>query len=94
MSYFVYLLASECHGTLYVGVTNDLVRRVHEHRTDAVAGFTSRYGVHRLVWFEGTPSVEAAIQREKQLKNWKREWKIALIERENPQWQDLYDSIL
>jgi len=94
LSYFVYLLASECHGTLYVGVTNDLVRRVHEHRTDAVAGFTSRYGVHRLVWFEGTPSVEAAIQREKQLKNWKREWKIALIERENPQWQDLYDSIL
>jgi putative endonuclease len=94
LSYFVYLLASECHGTLYVGVTNDLVRRVHEHRTDAVAGFTSRYGVHRLVWFEGAPSVEAAIQREKQLKNWKREWKIALIERENPQWQDLYDSIL
>ncbi len=94
MSYFVYLLASERHGTLYVGVTNDLVRRIHEHRTDAVAGFTSRYGVHRLVWFESTSSVEAAIRREKQLKNWKREWKIALIEHENPQWLDLYDSVL
>ena len=94
MSYFVYLLASERNGTLYVGVTNDLVRRVHEHRTDAVPGFTSRYGVHRLVWFDSTPSVEAAIHREKQMKNWKREWKIALIERENPQWLDLYDSIL
>jgi len=94
LSYFVYLLASERNGILYVGVTNDLVRRVHEHRTDAVAGFTSRYGVHRLVWFESTASVEAAIRREKQLKNWKREWKIALIERENPQWLDLYDSIL
>ena len=94
MSYFVYLLASERNGTLYVGVTNDLVRRVHEHRTDAVPGFTSRYGVHRLVWFDSTPSVEAAIHREKQMKNWKREWKIALIERKNPQWLDLYDSIL
>ena len=94
MAYFVYLLASGVNGTLYVGVTNDLVRRVHEHRTDAVPGFTSRYGVHRLVWFDSTPSVEAAIHREKQMKNWKREWKIALIERENPQWLDLYDSIL
>ena len=94
MSYFVYLLASDHNGTLYIGVTNDLVRRTHEHRTDAVAGFTSRYGVHRLVWFESTPSIEAAIRREKQLKNWKREWKIALIERDNPQWLDLYDSIL
>ena len=94
MSYFVYLLASERNGTLYVGVTNDLVRRVHEHRTDAVPGFTSRYGVHRLVWFDSTPSVEAAIHREKQMKNWKREWKIALIERDNPQWLDLYDSLL
>ncbi len=94
MSYFVYLLASDHNGTLYIGVTNDLVRRTHEHRTDAVAGFTSRYGVHRLVWFESTPSIEAAIRREKQLKNWKREWKIALLERDNPQWLDLYDSIL
>ena len=94
MSYFVYLLASDHNGTLYIGVTNDLVRRTHEHRTDAVAGFTSRYGVHRLVWFESPPSIEAAIRREKQLKNWKREWKIALLERDNPQWLDLYDSIL
>ena len=94
MQYFVYLLASGVNGTLYVGVTNDLVRRVHEHRTDAVPGFTSRYGVHRLVWFDSTPSIEAAIHREKQMKNWKREWKIALIERDNPQWLDLYDSLL
>ncbi len=94
MAYFVYLLASGVNGTLYVGVTNDLVRRVHEHRTDAVPGFTSRYGVHRLVWFDSTPSVEAAIHREKQMKSWKREWKIALIERDNPQWLDLYDSLL
>jgi putative endonuclease len=94
VQYFVYLLASGVNGTLYVGVTNDLVRRVHEHRTDAVPGFTSRYGVHRLVWFDRTPSVEAAIHREKQMKNWKREWKIALIERDNPQWLDLYDTLL
>ena len=94
MDYFVYLLASQKNGTLYAGVTNNLVRRIHEHRSDAVPGFTSRYAVHQLVWFESTPSVEAAIQREKQLKNWKREWKVALIEKENPGWADLFEGLL
>ena len=94
MSYFVYLMASQKNGTLYVGVTNDLVRRVFEHRTNFVEGFTKRYGVHTLVWFESTSSIEAAIQREKQLKNWKREWKLELIEEANPDWNDLYESLL
>ncbi|MCY7319443.1 MAG: GIY-YIG nuclease family protein, partial [Ramlibacter sp.] len=71
-----------------------LIRRVHEHRTDAVEGFTQRYAVHHLVWFEATESVAAAIQKEKQIKNWKRAWKIALIEKENPNWHDLYGSLL
>ncbi len=94
MTYYVYLLASQPNGTLYVGVTRDLVRRVHEHRSKLVEGFTSRYGVDRLVWFESTESVEAAIVREKQLKRWNRVWKIALIEQANPAWQDLYASLL
>jgi putative endonuclease len=94
MDYFVYLLASARNGTLYVGVTNDLIRRAHEHRTAAVDGFSQRYGVHHLVWFESTPSIEAAIAREKQIKNWKRQWKIALIEKGNPEWRDLYPELL
>ncbi len=94
MNYFVYLMASGKNGTLYVGVTHNLVRRVHEHKNGFAEGFTSRYAVHDLVWFESTPSVEAAIHKEKQIKNWKRDWKIALIEKENPMWQDLYESLL
>ena len=94
MDYFVYLLASHKGGTLYVGVTRDLVRRVHEHKSDAIPSFTSRYAVHDLVWFESTNSVEAAIQKEKQLKNWRREWKVALIEASNPDWADLYGTLL
>jgi putative endonuclease len=94
MTYFVYLMASGKDGTLYVGVTNDLIRRGFEHRTGAVQGFTKRYGVNRLVWFESTASIEAAIRKEKQIKDWKREWKIALIEKENPEWSDLYDALL
>ena len=94
MTYHVYLLASAKNGTLYAGVTSNLVRRIHEHQTSAIDGFTKRYSIHSLVWFESTPSIEAAIQREKQIKNWKREWKIALIEKENPEWADLYESIL
>ena len=94
MDYFVYLLASHKGGTLYVGVTRDLVRRVHEHKSDAIPSFTSRYAVHDLVWFESTNSVEAAIQKEKQLKNWRREWKVALIEVSNPDWADLYGTLL
>jgi putative endonuclease len=94
MDYFVYLMASGKNGTLYVGVTNNLIRRIFEHRSGEVDGFTDRYRVHRLVWFEPTPSIEAAIQKEKQIKNWRREWKIALIERENAEWRDLYESLL
>ena len=77
-----------------MGVTNDLIRRVYEHREGLADGFTKRYGVKQLVWFESTESVVGAIEREKQLKNWKREWKIALIEQANPTWKDLYSSIL
>ena len=90
----VYLLASQRNGTLYVGVTSDLVRRVYQHRQGAVDGFTKQYHVHDLVWFESTESIEAAISREKQIKNWKRQWKVDLIEKANPQWRDLYPAIL
>jgi putative endonuclease len=92
-AYYVYILASRRLGTLYIGVTGDLVRRVYEHRSDAVPGFASRYGAKRLVWFEVHDDVTAAIQREKNLKRWLRAWKIALIERTNPGWSDLYDEI-
>ena len=91
--YYVYILASRKHGTLYIGVTNDLVRRIHEHKTDAVPGFTSRYGVHLLVWFERYDDVLSAIAREKEIKKWHREWKISLIEQSNPEWVDLYPRI-
>jgi len=80
-------------GVLYVGVTADLLRRVHAHRTDAVDGFTRRYRLHRLVWFETTDDIRAAIQREKSLKRWLRAWKIALIESKNPDWRDLWPDI-
>jgi putative endonuclease len=93
MPYYVYLLASRKHGTLYLGVTNDLVRRGFEHRSGAVAGFTARYGVKRLVWFEAHDDIEAAILREKKIKKWQRDWKIALIEADNPDWLDLWDVI-
>ena len=91
---FVYILASKRNGTLYIGVTKDLVRRVYEHKTDAVPGFTSRHEVHNLVWYEQTDSIFSAIQREKQLKNWQRTWKINLIEQTNPYWHDLYPALL
>ena len=93
MPYYVYLLASRKHGTLYLGVTNNLVRRGHEHKSKAVAGFASRYGVNRLVWFESHDDVNAAIAREKEIKKWRRDWKIALIEESNLDWSDLYRSI-
>ena len=90
----VYILASKQNGTLYVGVTSDLVRRVWEHRSGLVEGFTNRYGVHRLVWYEVHPSMAAAIAREKAIKAWKRVWKIDVIEASNPEWSDLYDNIV
>jgi len=93
-SYAVYLLASRPRGTLYVGVTNNLIKRVAEHRSGLVEGFTKKYGVKTLVWFEQTESIESAIAREKQIKMWNRAWKIELIEKTNPGWRDLYPSIL
>jgi len=89
MAYYVYILASQKHGTLYVGVTNDIVRRGYEHRTKAVGGFTKRYDIDKLVWFEIYDDAIAAIAREKELKKWRRDWKIRLIEEENPGWLDL-----
>jgi putative endonuclease len=91
--YWVYILASRKHGTIYVGVTNDLVRRVYQHKEKLTKGFTKRYAVVRLVWFETYDDITAAIEREKVLKKWRREWKINLIERDNPNWDDLYDAI-
>jgi putative endonuclease len=91
--YWVYILASRIGGTLYIGVTNDLVRRVYQHREKFVGGFTKKYGVHRLVYFEQFSTAEAAIKREKRLKKWTRDWKIKLIEKANPNWDDLYLGI-
>jgi putative endonuclease len=91
--YYVYILASRIGGTLYIGVTNDLVRRVYQHKEKLAKGFTAKYGVARLVYFEQFGDVGAAIHREKQLKRWNRAWKIRLIEEKNPNWNDLYASI-
>ena len=89
----VYMLASQTQGTLYIGVTSNLVQRVWQHKNDVLAGFTEKYEVHKLVWFELHGSMEAAITREKQLKKWNRAWKIELIETENPEWKDLFNGI-
>ncbi len=90
----VYILASKRHGTLYVGVTSNLVKRVWQHKNNQVEGFTKKYGVHCLVWFEVHEAMESAIQREKAIKNWKRQWKINEIENLNPDWCDLYLGLL
>ena len=92
-SYYVYILAKHRHGALYIGMTNDLVRRVHEHREGFVDGFTKRYGIKQLVYFEQHATAASAIQREKTLKHWSRDWKIRQIEKTNPTWRDLYDEI-
>lgn len=89
----VYILASQRNGTLYVGVTSNLVKRMWEHKNNLVDGFTKRYGVHLLVWFELHENMESAIVREKRIKEWKRQWKLELIERINPKWEDLYNKI-
>jgi putative endonuclease len=91
--YFVYILTSGIGGTLYIGVTNDLIRRVFEHKEKFVRGFTKRYGVVRLVYYEQFDDIEQAILREKRLKKWNRAWKIRLIEEKNPNWIDLYPTI-
>ena len=93
MAYYVYLLASRKNGTLYLGVTNNLIRRVYEHRHKLMPGFTSRYDVVRLVWFECYDDPSNAIAREKEIKKWRRQWKIELIEKSNPDRRDLYDEI-
>ena len=90
---FVYLLTSRPFATLYIGSTTDLIRRVWEHKIKAVPGFTEKYGVDRLVWYEMHSSVAAVAQRERQIKEWKRAWKIQLIEKDNPHWIDLYPTI-
>ena len=90
----VYILASRRNGALYVGVTSDIVKRVWQHKNDEAPGFTKRYSVHSLVWYEVHKTMESAIGREKALKEWKRAWKLELIEKVNPQWQDLYPTLL
>ncbi len=93
--YYVYILANQPFGTLYIGITSDLIRRVYEHRSNAFPeSFTARYGIHSLVHFEVFDDPENAIRREKRLKEWQREWKINLIERDNPHWDDLYPQLL
>lgn len=89
----VYILASQRHGTLYIGVTSNLAARVYQHKTKAVKGFTENYNVDKLVWFEIHDQIDEAIRREKQLKKWNRDWKIRLIEENNPEWVDLYEGI-
>jgi len=91
--YCVYILASKRHGTLYIGVTNNLVRRVYEHKTKINESFTKRYSVNKLVYYEEYGDITEAIHREKCLKNWKRKWKLQLIEKVNPRWSDLYYSL-
>ncbi len=91
--FYVYILCSKRNGTLYIGVTSDLIKRVYEHKNNFVDGFTNKYNVHNLAWFETHESAESAIFREKQIKKWEREWKLQLIEKHNPEWCDLYESI-
>ncbi|MDD4091956.1 MAG: GIY-YIG nuclease family protein [Smithellaceae bacterium] len=90
----VYILASKRNGTLYTGVTSDLIKRIWEHKNNLVAGFTKRHRVHTLVWYELHADMISAIEREKNIKEWKREWKLNLIEKNNPDWRDLYDEII
>jgi putative endonuclease len=92
--YFVYILASKRNGTLYTGITSNLANRTWQHKNDLIDGFTKRYGVHRLVWFEEYSNVYEAIGREKQIKGWNRAWKIRLIEKQNPEWMDLFSLII
>ncbi len=93
-NFYVYILCSKQNGTLYTGVTSDLIKRVYQHKNNLVEGFSKKYNVHRLVWYEIHDSVESAIQREKQIKKWKRAWKIRLIEKKNTEWKDLYYNLI
>lgn len=91
---YIYILTNKRNGTLYIGVTSDLARRIDEHKTHAVDGFTKKYDLDQLVWYETHDSIEEAIAREKQLKKWNRNWKLALIEKDNPEWNDLAGTLL
>lgn len=91
---YVYILASKRNGTLYVGVTTDLIKRIYEHKQNVVGGFTKKYNVHNLVYYEVHDDIEAAILREKQIKKWNRKWKLRLVEEMNPEWRDLYQEIV
>jgi putative endonuclease len=93
-NYFVYILSNKRNGTLYTGFTGDLLSRVYVHKNDIVKGFTKKYAIHKLVYFEQCDDYDAALQREKQIKEWKRSWKLELIEKVNPLWQDLWDETL
>ncbi|MBS0359225.1 MAG: GIY-YIG nuclease family protein [Proteobacteria bacterium] len=93
-NYYVYILTNQRNGTLYIGVTSDLIKRVWQHKNKLVDGFTSKYDINKLVYFELHEDVEAAIAQEKRLKRWKRAWKVVLIEKQNPYWDDLYESII
>ena len=92
-NFYVYILSSQRNGTLYTGITSNLLKRVYEHKHGLVEGFTKKYNVHNLVWYELHESAESAIMREKQIKKWKRDWKLKLIEKVNPRWTDLYEKI-
>ena len=92
--YYVYILTNRTNEVLYIGVTSNLIKRIYEHKKDSVEGFTKKYKVHKLVYFQQTDNIESAIIREKQIKNWHRQWKINLITKDNPEWNDLYDEIL
>jgi putative endonuclease len=92
-NYYVYILANKRNGTLYIGMTNNLKRRIFEHRSNLIDGFTKKYSIHKLVFFEIYQDVNTAITREKRIKEWKREWKLKLIEDFNPLWEDLFDKI-
>ena len=93
-TYYIYILSNKPNGTLYIGVMSDLVKRVYQHKNKNFAGFTSKYDVNQLVYFEWGYGAEGAILREKELKRWRRSWKITLIERENPSWNDLYPQMI
>ena len=92
--YYVYILVSRKNGTLYIGVTNDLVRRIYEHKNNIIDGFTKKYRIHKLIYYEETSDIKSAIIREKRIKKWNRQWKINLIQAVNPQWRDLYFDLI
>jgi len=94
MKYFVYIMTNKPNGVLYIGVTSNLIRRVYEHKNEIHEGFTKKYHLKMLVYYEYTDDIKSALQREKNLKHWVREWKVALIKTMNPEWQDLYENIL